>query len=247
MRASYLARGSGAVGLSLMLAVLASGCAREEGAVGDVCERATRLFTECGLTLPILSDGTCTGVTRAVARCVANHASNCDELASLRGRIDACVADEIDGGDALIPAAEDLPLPVVDGGHEGAADASADGMREASSPDATGHDAGLDGGNESGATTTALDATGTVLVGEEARFATAVLPAGAYTFAMTGTGDADLYVRIGSPPTTHIYDCRPFLLGSNESCVVTLAVADVVDVMVYGAAPSSTFTLTGRP
>ncbi|MEJ6475214.1 S8 family serine peptidase [Pseudoalteromonas piscicida] len=33
-----------------------------------------------------------------------------------------------------------------------------------------------------------------------------------------GSGDADLYVRKGSEPTTSQYDCRPFLNGNNESC-----------------------------
>lgn len=33
-----------------------------------------------------------------------------------------------------------------------------------------------------------------------------------------GSGDADLYVRFGSQPTTSSYDCRPYLNGNNESC-----------------------------
>ncbi len=33
-----------------------------------------------------------------------------------------------------------------------------------------------------------------------------------------GTGDADLYVRRGSQPTTSQFDCRPYLSGNNESC-----------------------------
>jgi hypothetical protein len=37
--------------------------------------------------------------------------------------------------------------------------------------------------------------------------------------ALTGsTGDADLYVRFGSKPTTTTYDCRPYLNGNNETC-----------------------------
>ncbi|WP_114784402.1 serine protease [Vibrio tetraodonis] len=34
----------------------------------------------------------------------------------------------------------------------------------------------------------------------------------------SGTGDADLYVRTGQPPTTSTYDCRPYRSGSTESC-----------------------------
>ena len=33
-----------------------------------------------------------------------------------------------------------------------------------------------------------------------------------------GTGDADLYVRIGSAPTTSSYNCRPYLSGNAETC-----------------------------
>ena len=33
-----------------------------------------------------------------------------------------------------------------------------------------------------------------------------------------GTGDADMYVRIGSAPTTSSYNCRPYLSGNTETC-----------------------------
>lgn len=33
-----------------------------------------------------------------------------------------------------------------------------------------------------------------------------------------GSGDADLYVRAGSQPTTRNYDCRPYRNGNNETC-----------------------------
>lgn len=35
---------------------------------------------------------------------------------------------------------------------------------------------------------------------------------------VSGSHDFDLYVRRGSPPTTSLYDCRPFISGSNETC-----------------------------
>ncbi|MCL1126980.1 endonuclease [Shewanella surugensis] len=39
------------------------------------------------------------------------------------------------------------------------------------------------------------------------------------TIAITGgSGDADLYVKLGSAPTTSDYDCAPYLTGNNESC-----------------------------
>ncbi len=33
-----------------------------------------------------------------------------------------------------------------------------------------------------------------------------------------GSGDVDLYVKLGSAPTTSSYDCRPYLPGNAESC-----------------------------
>ena len=35
-----------------------------------------------------------------------------------------------------------------------------------------------------------------------------------------GTGDADLYVKLGSPPTTTDYDYRPYQLGNNEKVTI---------------------------
>ena len=40
------------------------------------------------------------------------------------------------------------------------------------------------------------------------------------TAVITGTGDADLYVREGNKPTTGSYDCRPYNDGSSESCTL---------------------------
>ena len=56
--------------------------------------------------------------------------------------------------------------------------------------------------------------------GTERRYTMAV-PSGATNLTFTiagGTGDADLYVRFGSAPTTSAYDCRPYLDGNNETC-----------------------------
>jgi hypothetical protein len=77
-------------------------------------------------------------------------------------------------------------------------------------------------------------------------FTTPTLAAGTYQFAMTGTGDADLYVKIGREPTMSSYDCRPYKTGSNETCEVTLAQPTTIGVMVNGYASSSTFKLVGK-
>ncbi|NTX64876.1 M4 family metallopeptidase [Myxococcus sp. CA051A] len=48
------------------------------------------------------------------------------------------------------------------------------------------------------------------------------VPEGATNLRFTqsgGTGDADLYVRVGNYPTTGSYDCRPYLSTNNEACI----------------------------
>ncbi|MCA9545030.1 MAG: PPC domain-containing protein, partial [Myxococcales bacterium] len=82
--------------------------------------------------------------------------------------------------------------------------------------------------------------------GAQQRHETAVVPAGTYTFEMTGTGDADLYVRVGLAPTATEYDCRPYKGGSVEACTVELPAPSTLHVMVEGYAAQSTFTLVGK-
>jgi hypothetical protein len=86
----------------------------------------------------------------------------------------------------------------------------------------------------------------TVAKSAEKRYQTATLPAGKYTFTMTGTGDADLYVRTGAPPSTTSYECRPYTSGSNESCTLTLNAAAPIHVLVRGYAASSTYHLAAK-
>ncbi|NQZ07424.1 MAG: pre-peptidase C-terminal domain-containing protein [Algicola sp.] len=50
------------------------------------------------------------------------------------------------------------------------------------------------------------------------------IPTGMRTFTVdisSGSGDADLYVRQGSKPTTSSFNCRPYKEGNNESCSIT--------------------------
>ena len=65
--------------------------------------------------------------------------------------------------------------------------------------------------------------------------------AGQIGVEMTGTGDADLYVRMGALPTTSAYDCRPYRNGSTESCTAEGPGELYVSVRGYTAA---TFDLT---
>ncbi len=66
---------------------------------------------------------------------------------------------------------------------------------------------------------------------------------GPITVEMVGSGDADLYVRIGGAPTAALYDCRPYANGSTESC--TLEGPGPLYVSVHGYAASD-FTLRIR-
>ena len=49
-----------------------------------------------------------------------------------------------------------------------------------------------------------------------------------------GTGDADLYVKKGSLPTTSSYDYRPFLFGNNETVSVNNPAAATWYIMIRG-------------
>jgi Zn-dependent metalloprotease len=75
-----------------------------------------------------------------------------------------------------------------------------------------------------------------------------VVPAGTTTLSFKisgGTGDADLYTRFGSAPTTTTYTCRPYLSGNNETCTVTNPTAGTWYVMVRAYATFSGVTLVG--
>ncbi|TDR36655.1 PKD domain-containing protein [Tahibacter aquaticus] len=77
---------------------------------------------------------------------------------------------------------------------------------------------------------------------------TLVVPAGASNLKFVtsgGTGDADLYVKFGSAPTTASYDCRPYLGGNAETCTIATAQAGTYYVMVRGYSAYSGLSLTG--
>ncbi len=90
----------------------------------------------------------------------------------------------------------------------------------------------------------ALD--GTPAKNQEVRASAGRVEAGSYTFTMTGTGDADLYVKSGAAVSTTTYDCRPYKNGTAETCTVTLTAPAEVNIMVRGYAASSTFAVTGK-
>jgi serine protease len=81
----------------------------------------------------------------------------------------------------------------------------------------------------------------------ERRF-TLVVPAGATNMSIAisgGTGDADLYVRRGTPPTTTTFDCRPFRSGNNETCSAAAPTAGTYHILIRGFSAYSGVTLRG--
>ncbi|MBN8469948.1 M4 family metallopeptidase [Corallococcus exiguus] len=76
-----------------------------------------------------------------------------------------------------------------------------------------------------------------------------VKPSGATAmrFALAGgTGDADLYVKFGSAPTTSSYDCRSAGASSDETCTINGAQSGTYYVLIrgYSAFSGATFTVS---
>jgi len=59
-----------------------------------------------------------------------------------------------------------------------------------------------------------------------------------------GSGDADLYVKFGSEPTSNNYDCRPYRWGNDEVCDIANVQAGTYHVMVSGYSAFSGVTLS---
>jgi len=75
-----------------------------------------------------------------------------------------------------------------------------------------------------------------------------VVATGATSLTVTtsgGSGDADIYVRRGSPPTaTSVDDCDSTGLDNNETCVLDAPATGDWFVLLYGAESYSGVTLT---
>ena len=83
--------------------------------------------------------------------------------------------------------------------------------------------------------------------GGELRY-TLVVPAGASNLSFVtsgGSGDADLYVRFGSAPTTATYDCRPYQGGNSETCSFAAPQAGTYHVMLRAFSVFSGVSLVG--
>ncbi|WP_305885107.1 pre-peptidase C-terminal domain-containing protein [Pleionea sp. CnH1-48] len=76
-----------------------------------------------------------------------------------------------------------------------------------------------------------------------------VIPAGMSSFTITingGSGDADLYVRKGSQPSTSSYDCRPYRNGNSETCTFNNPGADTWHIGLRGYRAYSGVTLNAQ-
>ena len=77
---------------------------------------------------------------------------------------------------------------------------------------------------------------------------TMVVPAGATALKFVtsgGTGDADLYVKFGSAPTTTVNDCKSEGGTNAETCNITTAQAGTYYVLVKGYTAFSGMSITG--
>ena len=104
---------------------------------------------------------------------------------------------------------------------------------------------GSGGGNvlQNGVPVTGLHATR-----NHAVYYTMVVPSGASNLNIRiagGSGDADLYVKLGSQPTTRSYDCRPYVAGNNESCTASAPTPGTYYIMVNAYQSYSGVTLEG--
>jgi serine protease len=76
---------------------------------------------------------------------------------------------------------------------------------------------------------------------------TIAVPAGRSTLTVKiagGSGDADLYVRLGSAPTDTTYACRPYLGGNAETCTIAAPSVGTYYIRVKAYSTFSGVTLT---
>lgn len=81
-----------------------------------------------------------------------------------------------------------------------------------------------------------VNESATLAKGEWRHFGPFSTAAGAVSVELSGTGDADLYVRMNGQPSLNLYDCRPYTGTSNESCTLEGPGALYVSVHGYSAA-----------
>ena len=108
---------------------------------------------------------------------------------------------------------------------------------------------GTSGGGTTTTLTNGVGVTGIAGAASSQKFYKLTVPAGQAKVVFTitgGTGDADLYVRKGSAPTTTVYDCRPYLSGNVETCTITAPAAADYYVLINGFSAYTGVTLKGQ-
>lgn len=81
-----------------------------------------------------------------------------------------------------------------------------------------------------------VNESATIAKGEWRHFGPFTTSAGTISVTLTGTGDADLYVKMNGQPSLNLYDCRPYAGTSNENCELQGPGALYVSVNGYSAA-----------
>jgi hypothetical protein len=97
--------------------------------------------------------------------------------------------------------------------------------------------------------TKAVPVTGIAGATGSQQFWTMSVPAGSTNLTFNtsgGTGDADLYVKFGSAPTTTTFDCKSEGSATTESCTIAAPSAGTWHVLIYGYATFSGMSLTGN-
>jgi hypothetical protein len=87
--------------------------------------------------------------------------------------------------------------------------------------------------------------SGSVLPQEEDHFYIQVSPGqDMLVVELSGSGDADLYVRLNQPPTLALWDCRPLTSDSNEYCSFDNPSPGTYYIMVIGYSGTSDYNLS---
>ncbi len=108
--------------------------------------------------------------------------------------------------------------------------------------------AGGGGGGTPTAMTKGVAITGIGASTGSEKLYTLVVPAGASNLTFTtsgGSGDLDMYVRLGSAPTDTTYNCRPYKTGNAETCTFAAPTAGTYYVRLKAYATFSGATLLG--
>ena len=108
--------------------------------------------------------------------------------------------------------------------------------------------ASYDGGTNIGELQNGVPATGLSGNLDSQAFFSIDVPAGVTELNVEmsgGSGDADLYVQFGTKPTLVSFDCRPWIIGNEESCTFSAPVAGTYHIMLHGYSGYSDVSLVG--